>query len=217
MMNIALRRLEVQVVHVVMDAFDKLKSFLARLLGKFLKDMRAEPRTFVWLYDRGRLPILKQQVTNAIDAFTSLVDTTVQNARSAAARLGSQASTLLPVSSRLPGLGTMIAQKIASIFMLAVNGIHQTVEASLETLIDEPRWRALLLARTEMYTAYRESLLQSFSDAGAMGWIWVTAEDERVCPFCTDMDGTEHSFAERFNTHPNCRCEAEPLYATIPV
>ncbi len=213
-MNIALRRLEVQVVNVVIDAYDKLKSFLKRLLGKFLKDMRAEPRTFVWLYDHHRLATLTQQVTGAIDSFVALVDTTVLHARQAAAQLGSQAAVALTIPSRFPGLGTMIAQKIASILMLAVNGIHQTVDASIEQAIDEPRWRALLLARTEMYTAYRESLLQAFSDDGALGWIWRTEEDERVCPFCTSMDGTEHSFAETFSTHPNCRCEAEPMYTT---
>lgn len=85
------------------------------------------------------------------------------------------------------------------------------------------RYRAMMIARTEMAFAYNhgndESIRQAQSEGliGDVVKIWSTADDERVCSRCGPMDGKEVGMNDYFvdssghrvlkpPLHPHCRC-----------
>ena len=73
--------------------------------------------------------------------------------------------------------------------------------------------RALKISRTEVLRAHREASQQSYkaNDNIVKGWKWHSAADDRTCPSCWAMHGTEHPNEEKFSSHPNCRCTPVPL------
>lgn len=72
--------------------------------------------------------------------------------------------------------------------------------------------RALTISRTETMRAYRESSRRTYAanDELYTGWIWVAAFSARTCAACLAMSGTEHSWDEPLDGHPNCRCTMVP-------
>lgn len=72
--------------------------------------------------------------------------------------------------------------------------------------------------------AITRTIINQISNAGAIsaykansdilsGYEWLTAEDERVCPICADLDHTVYSFHNKKQppAHPNCRCTVIPV------
>ncbi len=76
--------------------------------------------------------------------------------------------------------------------------------------------RALTISRTEVLRASREAAQEAYkaNDAVVKGWVWLSALDDRVCPSCWAMHGTEYPNSEPFASHPNCRCTPAPLTYT---
>lgn len=88
------------------------------------------------------------------------------------------------------------------------------------------QYRASVIARTELVTAYNYAAYETTQEAirsgllGACNKIWVTAGDSKVCPFCHGLDGTSVGMNGRFDirignrtvnvlyppAHPQCRC-----------
>lgn len=87
------------------------------------------------------------------------------------------------------------------------------------------RSRAYDIARTELATAYNTGAHEAIKEAQAKGYlgpmdkVWSAADDERMCPYCGDMDGKRIAMDEEFEgissswstrlhppAHPGCRC-----------
>ncbi len=81
------------------------------------------------------------------------------------------------------------------------------------------RYRAQSIARTELAFGYNAGAYGATKDAQAQGYIgdckkkWLTAFDERVCPYCAVMDEETRNMDELFSNgkmlppgHPMCRC-----------
>lgn len=73
--------------------------------------------------------------------------------------------------------------------------------------------RALLLARTEIIRAHAQGQLQEFKNWGIVGVNVLaelqTAGDERVCAFCSALEGRTYTIEEASSiipVHPQCRC-----------
>lgn len=82
--------------------------------------------------------------------------------------------------------------------------------------VDMPRWRALTVARTETLRAYREVHRQTtmVNRDIIAGTTWLAALDDRTCPVCWAMHGTEHPPEYTMATHPACRCTLVPRTKT---
>lgn len=80
--------------------------------------------------------------------------------------------------------------------------------------------RATMIARTEIQIAQNEGRFESWKQAAKNGFVdpdsmkmWITAEDERTCPICAELDGETVGWLEVFSNglekpiaHPHCRC-----------
>lgn len=87
-------------------------------------------------------------------------------------------------------------------------------------ILGESFGRARLIAQTELLNVYRDTHLEVFQANKHLvkGWRWVAARQDRTCPICWAMDGTEHPLEERFASHPGCRCSVVAIrksYADI--
>lgn len=96
--------------------------------------------------------------------------------------------------------------------------------------------RAALIARTETIRASNFATLEGYKQSGIVtAKQWLTERDDRVCPWCSEMDGTMKSLDEPFfklgetftaggktlnieradidhpDLHPNCRCTLIPI------
>lgn len=80
----------------------------------------------------------------------------------------------------------------------------RALDASLRYAARQHRYRAYNIARTEMAFAYNQGEHEGVVDAinrGYMGYTvkrWVTADDERVCSICSELDGKEIEIDEGF-------------------
>jgi len=92
----------------------------------------------------------------------------------------------------------------------------QTFEELIDTLEKgiAPRWRAELIASTEVTRAYAEATREVAAEVEVVrGLVWMTARDERVCPICGPLHGRlirkGASFPGGYGqppAHPRCRC-----------
>ncbi len=85
--------------------------------------------------------------------------------------------------------------------------------------------RAMNIARTELAEAYGEGQLQAVREAQESGELaetvrknWATADDERTCGICLELDGEERLVDEAFSNgqqrnpaHNSCRCSIQYL------
>lgn len=81
-----------------------------------------------------------------------------------------------------------------------------------------PRWRAEMIAQTEITRAYSEAARSVAKEVGAKR-IWATANDEKTCPTCQPLDGAKENrngvFPGGFTSppaHPRCRCYTSFLF-----
>ncbi len=81
------------------------------------------------------------------------------------------------------------------------------------------RYRAQMIARTELASAYNRGAYGATKDAQEQGYlgdckkVWLTADDERVCKECGALDGESVNMDALFSSgdflppaHPSCRC-----------
>ncbi|MCI8843871.1 MAG: minor capsid protein [Oscillospiraceae bacterium] len=95
----------------------------------------------------------------------------------------------------------------------------KAAEAAARYAGRQHRYRAQNIARTELAFAYNAGAYGATKDAQERGYIgecvkvWVTADDERTCPVCGELDGRKASMDALFSigklmppAHPSCRC-----------
>lgn len=83
----------------------------------------------------------------------------------------------------------------------------------------QQRYRAQMIARSELSFAYNNGEYNAVRQAFSQGYIgrtrrrWVTADEDRACSRCRELDGVEVEMDEEFPNggrvppdHPHCRC-----------
>lgn len=92
--------------------------------------------------------------------------------------------------------------------------------AAIKYAEKQHRYRAHMIARTELAFGYNAGEYHGIKQAQEQGYIgighkrWITADDERVCPRCRALDLTTAEMDEPFAgtevlippLHPHCRC-----------
>ena len=86
---------------------------------------------------------------------------------------------------------------------------EMTREVQAASLVS--RNRALVIARTEVISAHREAVTDTWQKTGIVQqWRWSCAKDTRTCAACWAQDGTTHPIDEPMGSHPCCRCARIP-------
>ena len=84
--------------------------------------------------------------------------------------------------------------------------LHKTLDGAMSM----GQARSVVISRTVMAAAYDQATLGTYREAANLGlviaWEWVTAEDDRVCSVCSELNGTLHRFDTPTYKHPSCRC-----------
>lgn len=113
--------------------------------------------------------------------------------------------------------------------MAEVTAAKKAQEAAASYAAKQHRYRAQVIAETELAQAYNEGEYQAIKQAQAQGLlgtcvkVWSTAADELVCPTCGGLEGTVIDIDDRFEVelgrrvsfalvppaHPSCRCAYE--------
>lgn len=109
-----------------------------------------------------------------------------------------------------------LIQRIRGAMILDVQGQQPAVTHVLNQALDAAQSKSETFAISEFYDAYRADLIDQYA-ASDQGWVWRTVDDDRVCPFCEMMEGSEHPAGEEMVTHPGCRCEPEPIELSEPI
>jgi len=116
----------------------------------------------------------------------------------------------------LKGITAAMSQQLSRVLADGMaNGLSPRMIARnmTETITGITRQRAMTLARTEIIYAHSEGQLDALQQLGVEGVTadveWSTAEDEKVCDQCADLEGTVFTIDEArglIPRHPNCRC-----------
>lgn len=121
------------------------------------------------------------------------------------------------LATHLGGMSEQVAQSVMSeLVQGAISGTNpRVVQARIQGALAEPVPHLQTLVRTETLGAAREAQLETYraNRDVVKGWIWNAQQDRRTCAVCWSKNGSEHSLAEQFSTHPNCRCT--PVARTI--
>lgn len=84
--------------------------------------------------------------------------------------------------------------------------LHKTLDGAMSM----GQARSVVISRTVMAAAYDQATLDVYRQAAQEGlviaWEWLTAEDDRVCVVCSELNGTLHRFDTPTYKHPSCRC-----------
>lgn len=87
--------------------------------------------------------------------------------------------------------------------------------------------RAGLIAKTESFRAANWANREAWQQSGVVkSLIWYTAEDEKVCGYCQELDGAEVGIEDKFFNdtysdgetpprHPDCRCYIRPQQISL--
>jgi SPP1 gp7 family putative phage head morphogenesis protein len=108
-----------------------------------------------------------------------------------------------------------VAKQIGNILAKAYKeglGIREVKKQIVEKIPDMAEHRAERIARSEFIKASATGTKQGMKEAGIKNYIWVSAQDSKVCPLCQKLDGKtfrvddETSPLPVKDSHPNCRC-----------
>lgn len=116
--------------------------------------------------------------------------------------------TLAPVGSR--------AVREVLITGVALGRGPRVIARDIRRATAVPAHRAMTIARTEVFGAYRGAAHETMTanDRVVGGWVWDAQLGPRTCAACIAQHGTKHPVTERMETHPNCRCTQSPFTKT---
>jgi SPP1 gp7 family putative phage head morphogenesis protein len=118
-----------------------------------------------------------------------------------------------PLSALLNGYGATSADLVtqALIANLASGRGPRVAAREIAKILDQPRWQAERLARTEMLRSYRETTLENYKANGIGQWEWLCSRSPRTCAACLSQDGELFPATTPMASHPNCRCVPIPV------
>lgn len=94
------------------------------------------------------------------------------------------------------------------------NTARRVREMVIQSGLTDGLHRVNLIVRDQNNRAHRGAMFDQWRHSGVVtGFIRITALDNRVCPACLALRGTEYSTldAAAFEAHPQCRCSGVPI------
>jgi hypothetical protein len=197
-----------------------------------------------WLSEGGRLDALKQFVSEHIDQFSTFAKVTVQQVVDWAHSLAVQSATLFlkivqpdtvvnPVSQSivsklLNGARDNLTGLFGTFGKNAAQGIEKALKLGLvlgdkisvlderiKTVLDEPRWRSIAIAATELFRMFNDGLMSNYQVNAhvVIGWQWQCKLSPHSCACCVAMHGTIHKLTETLEDHVNGECQPLPYFS----
>ena len=100
--------------------------------------------------------------------------------------------------------------------------VKKAQDLSMRYAARQHRYRGYNIARTELANAYNQGAYEGTKQAQKAGYmgpsykIWCTADDERVCPVCGDLDGKKIPLDDDFDFRTNLDTVANPTIRKMP-
>jgi pyrroloquinoline quinone (PQQ) biosynthesis protein C len=130
------------------------------------------------------------------------------NAIMGANRVGS------PLFDLFSSFGPMAAKEASKALVTGVTlGMSpKQIAPMVRQALDVPRWKALSIAKTETFRAYRQATVENYRANSHVvdTWIWFCSLSVNSCAACIAMHGTEHSLEETLDEHVNGSCSMIP-------
>jgi SPP1 gp7 family putative phage head morphogenesis protein len=121
----------------------------------------------------------------------------------------------------LKGITDAVDSRISRLLtrgLIEGKGFMELADEMAETIESVGIHRSRVLVRTETISAHSEASLNTYQEAGIAGVSvkseFITAQDNRVCPKCQELEGQVYSIEEArgvIPVHPNCRCAWVPV------
>lgn len=99
------------------------------------------------------------------------------------------------------------------------------LKQQLRDLYENQLWKVQRIMRTEAVNGFVVAQLQGYKEQGIAKVMWNSHHDERVCPKCRALDGTQFEIdallanGNRYpistESHPNCRCWLTPVISYV--
>lgn len=123
--------------------------------------------------------------------------------------------------NELRGITGGVSQAIGRVLTegLATGQGPRAIAGSMRTAVSSLGMaRSLTMARTEIINAHADATLDRYGDFGVRDVVgqaeFLTAQDDRVCPDCIQLEGQTYNIDEArgiIPVHPNCRCVWLPV------
>ena len=122
-----------------------------------------------------------------------------------------------PLVSTLKSLGGETVNRMRQeLFFAAATGVNTDgLARRLATEMDVSFGRMQAIVRTEVLSAYRDTVLASYQENADIvaQWEWVCALSSRTCPVCIYLDGERFPLTTTQQaSHVNCRCTSIPVF-----
>ena len=188
--------------------------------------------------------VLEWNATNSARFVTNVTSAQVEGLRAVVQRAATLEDMNVDSLARVirPMVGLTYQQTMANLNYyqkLLDSGMKEkrAIEKSIKYSAKQHRYRAQMIARTELAFAYNQgedTAVRQAQEQGLMGRTekrWRTADDERTCEICGALDGKQIEMDEGFEfptnlkgetirrtppAHPQCRCEVEYIEVEPP-
>lgn len=220
----------------------QIKGYLDQLTTKISQAQKAgvdfSPS---WLYQQDRYRVLLEEINSRYSALAEHATEFVTTGSAMATQLGASHAYKLgkAVIGEFAGLPRGAIEEMIGLFskgpvrMLFADIGSDAMKLGSKVLIDgltvgkNPRvvgrelaeqieeltkYRATLIARTEMLRSYRMSTQRTFQTNNDVlaGWRWACARTQATCSICYAMDGEFFPLDRTLESHPACRCSMIP-------
>ena len=195
-----------------------------------------EQRYPLWYFDPMGDGVLKWTAAHSAEFVTNVTTAQIEGLRAVVRRAAALEDINVDDLARAirPMVGLTKQQSAANLKYyetLINNGVSKkkALDKSVRYAARQHRYRGYNIARTELAFSYNQGSYEGTKQAQAAGYmgevvkIWCTADDERTCPSCGELEGKRVAMDEDFDfytklqgrnatirkvppAHPSCRC-----------
>lgn len=182
-----------------------------------------------WRFDPFGDGVREWTETRAADFVTNSTSTQIEGLRAVVQRAANLEDMTVDQLARAirPMVGLTKQQATANLnyyTRLIASGVKEkkAQDLSARYAARQHRYRGYNIARTELAFAYNQGSYQATKQAQAAGYmgevvkVWCTADDERRCPTCKNLEGKVVAMDEDFDFYTKLAIPANPTIRRVP-